>query len=113
MKASEFDCKFDAGEDITPCWTCLRPPSRAGARRVNDFPAWMVQSLDREAASWASPPIAHKALVGREAGASLSGKPQGRAAPPLDHLCVSSFIGRSSLANASASRVATPVTPAR
>ncbi|MCU0841647.1 MAG: BrnA antitoxin family protein [Thiobacillaceae bacterium] len=51
MKASEFDNKFDAGEDITSLLD-LAHARRPGlqSRRVNvDFPAWMVQSLDREA----------------------------------------------------------------
>ncbi len=51
MKASAFDKKFDAGEDVTNMLDLLRG-RRPGlqAKRVNvDFPAWMVQSLDREA----------------------------------------------------------------
>lgn len=51
MKASEFDKQFDAGEDVTPLLD-LAHARRPGleAKRVNvDFPAWMVQSLDREA----------------------------------------------------------------
>ena len=51
MKASEFDRKFDAGEDMTP-WLDLSKARRPGleARRVSvDFPAWMVDALDREA----------------------------------------------------------------
>ena len=51
LKASEFDRKFDAGEDITAdldLSTARRPGLRP--RRVNvDFPSWMVESLDREA----------------------------------------------------------------
>ena len=51
MKASEFDRKFDAGEDITAdldLSAARRPGLRP--RRVNvDFPSWMVESLDREA----------------------------------------------------------------
>jgi len=51
MKASEFDRKFDAGEDITTdldLSAARRPGLRP--RRVNvDFPSWMVESLDREA----------------------------------------------------------------
>ena len=51
MKASEFDKKFDEGENI------LTDLDVSGARRpgeeikrINvDFPAWMVASLDREA----------------------------------------------------------------
>jgi hypothetical protein len=51
MKASEFDEKFDAGEDVTgglDLSGAHRPLQKA--RRVNvDFPSWMVESLDREA----------------------------------------------------------------
>jgi hypothetical protein len=51
MKASEFDRKFEAGEDITLDLNLseARRPG-LGQRRVNvDFPSWMVESLDREA----------------------------------------------------------------
>jgi hypothetical protein len=51
MKAKRFDQKFDAGEDITDALD-LAKARRATReqRRVNvDFPAWMIQSLDREA----------------------------------------------------------------
>lgn len=51
MKASEFDRKFDAGEDVTSDLD-LSGARRPGVRqrRVNvDFPSWMVESLDREA----------------------------------------------------------------
>jgi len=52
MKASELDKKFDAGvEDIIDelDMTTASRPNRE-QRRVNvDFPAWMVESLDREA----------------------------------------------------------------
>ena len=53
MKAQEFDKKFDEGkEDI------VDDLDLASARRVNqeqkrinvDFPSWVVESLDREAA---------------------------------------------------------------
>ena len=51
MKASEFDDKFDAGEDVTgdlDLAGARRPLLEA--RRVNvDFPSWMVDSLEREA----------------------------------------------------------------
>jgi hypothetical protein len=51
MKASEFDRKFDAGEDITAhldAEKALRPEQEQ--RRVNvDFPVWMIHSLDKEA----------------------------------------------------------------
>lgn len=51
MKAKEFDEKFEAGEDLTDDLDFSR------ARRVNltqkrvniDFPAWVVDELDREA----------------------------------------------------------------
>lgn len=51
MKADEYDERFDRGEDITSELD-LSAARRSGAeqRRVNvDFPAWMVESLDREA----------------------------------------------------------------
>jgi len=51
MKAKTFDRKFDAGEDIADQLD-LSKARRVGTdpKRVNvDFPAWMVDSLDREA----------------------------------------------------------------
>ena len=51
MKAKTFDSKFDSGEKIVNQLD-LRKARRIGtdAKRVNvDFPAWMVDSLDREA----------------------------------------------------------------
>jgi hypothetical protein len=51
MKAEEFDERFDRGEDVTSALD-LAAARRPGyeQRRVNvDFPAWMVESLDREA----------------------------------------------------------------
>jgi hypothetical protein len=51
MKASEFDRRFDEGEDISAAidLTKARRPNLE-AKRVNvDFPIWMVESLDREA----------------------------------------------------------------
>jgi hypothetical protein len=51
MKAKSFDEKFDAGEDVIADLdlSTLRRPNQE-ARRVNvDFPAWMVDDLDREA----------------------------------------------------------------
>lgn len=51
MKASDFDKRFDAGDDVTPLLDlakAARPDLKV--KRVNvDFPDWMVQSLDREA----------------------------------------------------------------
>jgi CopG antitoxin of type II toxin-antitoxin system len=52
MKASEFERKFDAGEDVSDAidWSKARRPNLE-VRRVNvDFPAWVVEALDREAA---------------------------------------------------------------
>jgi hypothetical protein len=53
MKAKEFDAKFDTGlEDITDQLD-LKTARRLNqdAKRINvDFPAWVVESLDREAA---------------------------------------------------------------
>jgi len=51
MKAKTFDRQFDSGEKVVDQLD-LRNARRIGtdARRVNvDFPAWMVDSLDREA----------------------------------------------------------------
>jgi len=48
----EFERRFDAGEDISE-FLDLKNAKRPGReiRRVNvDFPAWMLQSIDREAA---------------------------------------------------------------
>ncbi len=51
MKAKEFDKRFEAGEDVRDALDLAgarRPMLES--RRVNvDFPAWMVESLDREA----------------------------------------------------------------
>jgi hypothetical protein len=51
MKSEEFDRAFDDGEGITSQLD-LSAARRPGLeqRRVNvDFPAWMIESLDREA----------------------------------------------------------------
>ena len=51
MKAKTFDRKFDAGEEVVDQLD-LSQARRIGTdpKRVNvDFPAWMVDSLDREA----------------------------------------------------------------
>ena len=51
ITAQEFDEKFDNGEDVSAYvdWSKARRPNQE-ARRVNvDFPAWMVQGLDKEA----------------------------------------------------------------
>ncbi|HXV01715.1 MAG TPA: hypothetical protein VG166_14575 [Caulobacteraceae bacterium] len=51
MKAREFDAAFDAGDDVGAevDWShAVRP--NLEARRVNvDFPAWVVEGLDRHA----------------------------------------------------------------
>jgi predicted DNA binding CopG/RHH family protein len=51
MNAQEFDAKFDAGEDIfdqLDLANAKRPMQKH--KRVNvDFPAWMLESLDKEA----------------------------------------------------------------
>jgi hypothetical protein len=51
MKASDFDKKFDKGEDITG-YLDLSRATKPGQeqKRVNvDFPVWMIHRLDREA----------------------------------------------------------------
>ena len=51
MKATEFDKRFDAGEDMSADvdWSRARRPN-VETRRVNvDFPAWVVSGLDRQA----------------------------------------------------------------
>jgi hypothetical protein len=51
MKALHFDEKFDAGEDLSGDvdWERARRPNLA-LKRVNvDFPAWVIEALDREA----------------------------------------------------------------
>ncbi len=51
MKAKEFDKRFDEGEDVTK-FLDLSRARRPGQeqRRVNvDFPAWMIERLDKEA----------------------------------------------------------------
>lgn len=51
MKAREFDRAFEAGENVEAAidWNKARRPN-VEARRVNvDFPAWVVEKLDREA----------------------------------------------------------------
>jgi hypothetical protein len=51
MKASEFERRFDAGDDVLGGveWDKASRPNLA-LKRVNvDFPAWVVEALDREA----------------------------------------------------------------
>lgn len=51
MKATEFDKKFEAGEDVSGAidWSQARR-SNDQPKRVNvDFPAWVVDGLDKQA----------------------------------------------------------------
>ncbi|MGH8150562.1 MAG: type II toxin-antitoxin system BrnA family antitoxin [Steroidobacteraceae bacterium] len=51
MKATKFDQKFEAGENVTGLldMTKARRPG-VEVKRVNvDFPEWMVRSIDRHA----------------------------------------------------------------
>lgn len=51
MKADEFDQLFDSGESVIGelDFTTFKKPNNE-PRRINvDFPAWMIESLDREA----------------------------------------------------------------
>lgn len=52
MKAKQFDKNFDDGKDITDVLDIskMKRPNQT-CRRINvDFPAWMIASLDKEAA---------------------------------------------------------------
>ena len=52
MKAKSFDRKFDDGKNVSEDvdLTTIRRPTQE-QRRVNvDFPTWMIESLDHEAA---------------------------------------------------------------
>ena len=52
MKAKKFDTDFNAGKDITGSLDLskIKRPNQE-QRRVNvDFPTWMIDSLDKEAA---------------------------------------------------------------
>ena len=51
MKATKFDEKFAAGEDVTQVLDISQAKRiNQVQKRVNiSFPAWMIQSLDREA----------------------------------------------------------------
>lgn len=51
MKAKDFDARFDAGENVTKHLN-LGKAKRGGQmiKRINvDLPAWMLNSLDKEA----------------------------------------------------------------
>lgn len=51
MKARKFDADFDAGKDVTAALDLpkARRPLQEQKRVNVDFPAWMIESLDREA----------------------------------------------------------------
>jgi len=51
MKANEFDKQFDEGNDILNALDLSKAKRvMQDQKRVNvDFPAWMIESLDREA----------------------------------------------------------------
>jgi hypothetical protein len=51
MKAKAFDEKFDKGDDIFDMLDMTKAKrSMQDQKRVNvDFPAWMIESLDKEA----------------------------------------------------------------
>lgn len=52
MKAKKFDKDFDSGKDVTDALDLskIKRPNQT-QRRVNvDFPTWMIESLDKEAA---------------------------------------------------------------
>ncbi len=51
MKANTFDTQFDEGVDVTASLDLSKAKRvMLEQKRVNvDFPAWMVESLDREA----------------------------------------------------------------
>ena len=52
MKSESFDKKFDDGEDVSNYldFANAKRPGREQKRVNVDFPVWMIQSLDREAA---------------------------------------------------------------
>ena len=53
MKAKDFDKKFDQGKEdiIDDLDLSTARRSNLGQKRINvDFPSWVVESLDREAA---------------------------------------------------------------
>ena len=51
MKATEFDKKFDAGEDVSDAidWSQARRRNDQPKRVNVDFPAWVVEGLDNQA----------------------------------------------------------------
>ena len=65
MKATEFDRKFDAGEDVSGHvdWSKAKRPNEQ-VKRVNvDFPAWVCGRAGQSgAAPWRDPPGAHQVV---------------------------------------------------
>ena len=51
MKATEFERKFDAGEDVSGHvdWSKAKRPNEQRKRVNVDFPVWVVDGLDRQA----------------------------------------------------------------
>lgn len=51
MNATDFDCLFDEGEDITEHLDLAKARRlKHDQKRINvDIPVWMIESLDREA----------------------------------------------------------------
>ncbi|MGS4947517.1 type II toxin-antitoxin system BrnA family antitoxin [Meridianimarinicoccus sp. RP-17] len=51
MKATDFDAKFDAGEDISESvdWSRARRRNDQPKRVSVDFPLWVVDGLDKQA----------------------------------------------------------------
>lgn len=51
MKATEFDKEFDAGKDVSEAidWSQARRPNDQPKRVNVDFPAWVVEGLDKQA----------------------------------------------------------------
>ena len=52
MKAKKFDADFDSGKDVTGSLDLskIRKPNQEQKRVNVDFPTWMIDSLDKEAA---------------------------------------------------------------
>jgi hypothetical protein len=52
MKARKFDSDFDSGMDVTGTLDLskIRRPNQEQKRVNVDFPTWMIDSLDKEAA---------------------------------------------------------------
>ena len=52
MKAKNFDKKFDSGKDIIEDLdlSSVRRPNQEQKRVNVDFPSWVIESLDKEAA---------------------------------------------------------------